>query len=159
MSAKKHLEWGQTPWDNLSREELLQHVQRLYAAVDAAKGALGLMANGGLFWSAEGTGGRALAKVQQAEAQASDGYEAEEIYRCFFRYACDLLFEGVGAGWDICPVCGQMLGATTDGKRVTGERCGNYLPKGCDGIFRPLAWEDLIPRAPNHPRRLRHERR
>jgi hypothetical protein len=31
-AATRVLEWGQTPFDHLSREELLRHCQRLYAA-------------------------------------------------------------------------------------------------------------------------------
>lgn len=98
------------------------------------------------YWSADGSGGRALLKADQIEA-IKEKYYSEDIYRSFFRYADDLLFTGVGFGWDVCPKCGTMVGASGGNKkRHTGLRCGDVIgfkQRECDGILRPLQWDDL----------------
>lgn len=146
MDEGKSLNWGETPWDNLTREELLRHVQRLYCAADAARSILHSTAamQWGAYWSQEGSGGRALQKTEQACDIAVNGFNKEDIYRCFFRYAADLLFEGLGAGWAVCPLCGQMIGKAGDGWPATGRKCSDFR-NGCDGVLRLLTWEDLDP--------------
>lgn len=136
------LKWGQTPWDNLSREELLREVQRLWSALESTSSCLRIMRasqSGGGYWSPDGSGGRALEKARQIQEPIKEQYDDEQVYRAFFRYADDLLFEGVGSDWQVCDSCGEMTGAIAGmASSVECWRC--KTPK------RPLTWADLEPR-------------
>jgi hypothetical protein len=118
-SQEQRLNWGETPWDNLSREELLRESQKMYAALEAAdtvidqtrhnrlsphlsdndlqagpekiREAIDRLAAEDGYWGA-GAGGRAREMVRQAMSRAA-GYHREEVSQCFFRYAIDLLFK------------------------------------------------------------------
>lgn len=141
----KQLEWGETPWDDLTKEELLREVQRMYCAVSSAYGVLLEDAErneGHPFWSNEGRGGRTLEMCRQSLAKLED-YEPENIYRSFFRYAHDLLFDPnpnavIGFGWHICPKCGTMRGGNKE--FLAREPC---METKCDGILRKIEWGDL----------------
>lgn len=169
---KKELEWGETAWDDLTREELLKEVWKMFSAlqsantvllqtVDArflpfvdlsdgdytkARKAVEKLASEDLYWG-QGTGATALTKVKQALSRANK-YSSENIYRSFFRYADDLLFKRdtkrIGWGWVVCSKCGQMVGETLDGKSDLGKPC-KYGVKDCKGIYRRLKWSDLRP--------------
>lgn len=39
---RKHLKWGETPWDKLSREELLRTVQRYHSALSSLDSCLSM---------------------------------------------------------------------------------------------------------------------
>lgn len=136
----RKLEWGETPWDDMPREQLLREVQRMYAALLAARSPLAmwkLRDPESPFWSIHGTGGRALSMADQALAP----YPNEPAYRSFFRYAVDLLFEGVGSNWMICEGCLGMVGNHLD--RPTScclPRCEKADPKP---VFRKICWDDL----------------
>jgi hypothetical protein len=154
VGKKKELKWGQTPFDELCRDELLRQCQRMFAATQSLTTALGfckINAPGSPYWGTKGTGGTALEKGKQALEAAVRGYNGENIYCSFFRYANDLLFTEqtgfeIGFGWDVCPKCGQMVGRGAPGKRHTGMACKDVLHWGeCDGIMRPLEWNDLKP--------------
>ncbi len=140
------LQWGETPWDNLSREDLLREVQRMYAAVLSADGALSLCRGNerGGFWSASGgTGGRALAKCELARAWVESEYDHENVYRAFFRYAVDLLFSPeLGFGWTACDGCDVLTGPM-DGKPIVGQPCSECARQGRQSVRRPLEWRDL----------------
>ena len=169
----KKLNWGETPWDDMSREELLREVQRLYSAADAAHVTIRSLARNEIwlrfgevlqrdgkddlgeriselleqdrYWG-KGAGARVLSKLQQATAVAVD---PESLYHSFYRYADDLLFAdqkelGIGRRWAICPDCGVMLG---NGGAKVGKSC-SFLGAGetdCQGFFRWLTWDDLRP--------------
>lgn len=143
---KQDLEWGQTPWDDMTREELLVEVWRLYEAAIACSSALSmsrsLSQDGHPYWSRRGTGGLALHLAEEALSglRECDEYR-ERIYRCFFRYATDLLFSpDAGSGWWVCEKCGDMWGSPLGGveRRDKCERteCGGQK-------LRPLRWDDL----------------
>jgi hypothetical protein len=140
----KRLEWGETPFDKLSRDELLRHAQRMYNTVESMYSALRLSSHGRTdgFWGTEGTGGKAIEKGRQVLEPIHQEWEKEDIYRSFFRYATDLLFAKneyrIGAGWGVCPKCGTMLGETLDGKTSIGNPCIR-----CGETLRALSWEDL----------------
>lgn len=154
---KKTLEWGRTPWDEMNREELLREVERMYSALLSVNSALKLTRfneEGNPFFGTSGTGGRALEKARQileplhAQYEEGDG----ELYRAYFRYADDLLFDRstgyrIGAGWAVCPECGVMIGESMDGKSKIGESCGTVFPTNdkCPGVMRALSWDDLKP--------------
>lgn len=148
----KKLEWGQTPWDNLTREELLREVQRMASALQSANSVLKMVEAVGSdhpFWT-EGTGARAAAKVNQALFRLAD-YSSENVYRSFYRYADDLLFDRstkprIGWGWAVCPVCDQMIGEGTEGQSAVGTPCASHLHNECAGILRAITWDDLQPK-------------
>jgi hypothetical protein len=140
----KELRWGETPWDGLPREALLREVQRMYAALVAARSALKCLSDpSSSFWSPlVGTGGLALVKIQKAvgpvEGEWNDGNEV--AYDTFFRYANDLLFgPEVGHGWAACDGCPHLLG----GGDAAGKPCVFCAKDGRRAIRRPLEWKDL----------------
>lgn len=145
----KELTWGQTPWDDLDRDTLLREVQKMASALQSANSVMRIVkasAPDHPFW-AEGSGWTALAKVEQALGRL-DQYEGENVYRSFYRYADDLLFERtpgarIGFGWAVCPVCGQMLGEGVDGHSQIGTPCNSHINKKCPGVLRALEWSDL----------------
>lgn len=143
------LKWGQTPWDDLSKEELLREVQRMYCALSGTYSILLQDQRDGansLFYGYEGRGGRALEMARQALSRM-ENYNPENVYRSFFRYAYDLLFDNnpnarIGSGWLVCPKCGGMIGDRTNDK--LGARCSVAgLKSDCDGVLRLLQWSDL----------------
>jgi hypothetical protein len=145
------LAWGETPWDALSRDDLLREVQRMYSALVSANSVLHLARAGNEtsgFWGPRGTGGEAVAKARQVLAPLREEYGDEGIYRAFFRYADDLLFDttgdgaGIGTGWRICPVCGRMFGNSM-GDKLAERLCSEVLPTGCEGELEPLQWRHL----------------
>lgn len=146
MTEANELQWGMTPWDNLSRDELLREVQRMYAAVVALETTAKLCSireENSPFWrSTAGTGGRALEHARQILEPLHTKHGAEHIYRAFFRYAVDLLFEGLGSQWAVCDECGQMLGTSEGQESQIGKPCSG--PFGCGkGVRRALEWRDL----------------
>lgn len=150
----KELQWGETPWDGLSRDELLREVQRMYAAVVALETTSKLWRcqdEHSPFWGKHGTGWRGLEHARQILKPLHAAYGAEQIFRSFFRYAGDLLFDGLGLEWAVCDKCGQMIGGHLgeDGSytSIAGQSCSSFLRDKCSGTFRPLTWEDLSPLA------------
>lgn len=150
----KKLEYGQTPWDTMPREQLLQELWRFYLATQSAYSILASMQRlhtGSLFWDKGGRGGATVEQCSQALAHANT-YEDESAYRAFFRYAPDLLFidntgaNMIGFGWAVCDTCGIMLGAGTNGEnRRMGQPCASsgVDNSDCPGRFRQLLWADL----------------
>lgn len=139
---RRRLGWGETPWDDMPREDLLRHVQRLYAATLSARGTLRMLALGdpSPFWSGQGTGGRAIAKCEHAMREAApDFFEAEgDLYDSFYRYAVDLLFPDLGRGWTIGD-CGHLFGHDERNRPTT--EC--FF---CKKPMRPFTWADMKPR-------------
>lgn len=149
---KKELVWGTTPFDAMSRDELLRQCQRLYVATESLTSMAHLFRHGNEsspFWT-EGSGGRALEYGSQALNAARDGYEHGDIYDSFFRYARDLLFTDkpgmeLGGQWTICPECGQMFGGS-DALNDIGQPHKVAARWGeCEGIMRRVQWEDFRP--------------
>ncbi len=147
----RDLQWGETPWNtpDMPREQLVREVQRMYAALTAARGPLWIAARDNAdhpYWKRGGIGGDALEMVEQALSPYKgnhDGNGYEPAYRSFFRFATDLLFDGFGFGWAICK--NEHLLALHDGKRV--EVCERCRASGDGEAFmRPLQWSDLEPR-------------
>ena len=144
----KELKWGETPWDNKTREELLLEVKRMYSAIISANSCINLWKihdPESPFWTfPEGTGYSALNKCSQIIGPIEDEYDRENIYRMFYRYADDLLFEGEGFTWLICPKCNYLFGGKN---KEEGQICWeqNIFSKDCSGILRKIKWEDLCP--------------
>lgn len=146
--AKRKLNWGETPWDDLSREELLREVQKLYSALDAARSVMTIVSksNPSGFWRGTGSGRLAIEKCAQAQERARM-FDSESVYRSFFRYADDLLFEGMGCDWVVCDRCeGMWSNIAPEGKDLVGEPCRNCDRKGIDSPLRKITWDDLKPK-------------
>lgn len=152
------LAWGETPFTHMDREELERHAQRMHAALTSARSVLSMYTKGAMsgnaFWGGTGVGGKAHREATEALALADYGYESDNIYRAFFRYARCLLFSVDHEGftpWRVCPVCGTMLSSSWE-KDNLGSVCGSLLPhakKGepqCGGVMRELLWSDLEPK-------------
>lgn len=147
------LEWGQTPWDGMSREELLRTVQRMYSTIRTCESHLLVQRSNqsstypsSPYWGSYGSGGRAIAKCTQSLQDVRSRFDQESVYRAFFRYADDLLFEGVGSGWGVCPECQGMYAGVPD-RPTIGRLCCDVFPipgeTACTGILRPISWDDL----------------
>ena len=147
--ATKKLAWGETPWDDMSKEELLRTVQQMYSALNAAQSVLYQVSYGqvGGYWGKSGSGGTSREKVRQIIESIHKEYSQEDIYRCFFRYADDLLFDStnykIGSQWVVCPECGRMYGNNVRESNIEGLRCDLMLRTDCSGTLRKLCWDDL----------------
>ena len=148
----KELNYGETPWDNLSKDELLLEVKRMYSALDSSVMVLDQFKSsqkGHPYWKKDGTGGKAYEKCNQIMTKIHSEYDKENIFRSYFRYATDLLFDHreykIGFNWVICPICGSMIG--DDKNEYNGKLCDDVMPKlktkNCNGIVRPIIWDDL----------------
>ena len=132
MIPPEDLKWGQTPFDNLTRNELLRLVQAYHSALISMGGPLHSLLQGNEshpYWmSPNGSGYAVKAKwdaLMNLAGNNQDGGEAE--YCKFYRYADGLLFPGIGSPWKVYP----------DGTMSSP----GYAPGG-----RPLTWSDLAPR-------------
>jgi hypothetical protein len=148
------LEWGQTPWDTMSKDELLRCVQKMYSSVVSLHSALKIISHGETsgYWGESGTGGCAIEKGRQVLEPLWNKFGNENIYRAFFRYADDLLFDcssgyDIGFKWAMCPVCGTCIGEGPNGVSSIGKVCGDILQNKCTRIMRALEWSDLKPQA------------
>lgn len=165
MSDDKALKFGQTPWDDLDRDELIHHIERLYMATVSLYGVArqckasderesGLRS----YWGVGGNGGNSIEEGRQAIEAAQNGYDEESIYRARTRYSRDLLFEDtdytmVRWDWAMCPVCKRAIGRGPDGQTHYGKRCRDAMPlnNNCNGILRHLTWDDLQPPSTTNP--------
>lgn len=138
------IRWGETPWDNMTEEQLRREVQRMYSALLSVTTAFAVdRVEMEPYWGPEGVGGRALEKARQVIEPIEQAYGAEALFRCFYRYADDLLFDSsrarIGSGWAVCPICGAMRGRRPSAARQPCDQ------PGCNGTLRLLTWEDLKP--------------
>ena len=133
----KRLRWGETPWENFSKEQLLHELKIYYSTVLSLNSCLSMSQVGypkdDVYWGADGSGGKALRKAAFALNQLKD----EPAFNTFFRYADDLLFEGregTSSEWRICDKCGTMLASGEEPSTIC------IFDKG---PMRPLKWTDL----------------
>lgn len=132
----KRFSWGETPFDDLSRGELLRLAQAYHSALVAARSVMAMHAtdNPSLYWTIEGVGGRALAKanyLMKLSREDSSDQERENIYRSFFRTADTLLFphkrQDKFHDWGV-NAKGEMI-----------------APQAGQQGFRPIKWADVLP--------------
>jgi hypothetical protein len=156
---KKSLKWGETPWDNMSQEELLREVQRIYSACRSLYSVVRMDADmkerfGGntVYYSQTGVGGAALEKGRQVIDALFEKYKEGEhdLFSSFFRYADDLLFDTstgydfLRKEWHICTECRTMLGENSRGRKLLGAKCSDVFGlKTCNGTYRLITWDDL----------------
>ena len=145
MPEYAELKWGETPFTHMTHEELLFAANQMYAACVSARSVLRMSSMRGdhYYWDPqEGSGGRALNKLDQVVEPTEEKYSPEKIYRSFFRYADDVLFTNVSKSlWAICPECGVMT-SPCEGSNA-GRRCGDILRSECNGVVRLLELGDL----------------
>jgi hypothetical protein len=154
------LQWGETPFDKLSREEMRMLLCKLYTALNATSGALAMSRAAELqidpnsvFWGPHGNGGRIMMMADQALNPIKREFGGDEaISRAYFRYADELLFDWssikFGSSWAVCPKCGVMIGYSRDGDSAVGTSCAGTRRGGsCTGTLRALSWDDLRPEA------------
>lgn len=147
--------FGWTPFEDMSRDELVRQCQRLYAATSSLSYMGKMLRAGdehGLYW-AVGSGGRALEMGEQALAAADANHAEEATYDTFYRYAVDLLFEdkpelALHSYWSVCPKCHDMLGSRRKADDCSGKVHKDVTMGQCDGVMRPLTWHDLRVRTP-----------
>lgn len=149
--SKRKLKWGETPWDTMSKEELLREVQRMFSALQSAESVLSLLKiqnEGSLFWAKQGSGGSALDHTLQVIVPVYKTYDEESMYRSFFRYATSLLFDVSNEQkWLICSACGGMWSGR-DIANYIDTACSSYpivVDKECRGVLRWLTWKDMQP--------------
>jgi hypothetical protein len=149
----KKLEWGESPFDNMTRDELIRHCQRLYLATQRLHDVANAFRTKDTeipFWKS-GRGARGFEMGQQALDAVSEGFDAESMHRNFFRFATDLLFEDrpgleIHSRWVACPKCGHVLVPAKESLRFDGVECKEVVPNTtCDGLLRPIEWADLAP--------------
>ncbi len=122
MKKARELRWGETPFDRMSHEDLLIHAKRMFLALtslhsvvsqhkvsDEHFNKLNLP-----YWSNDGMGGKALNLSKRTLGKIKRGYNSDNIYRMFFRYAKDVLFEPDenASRWQVCDHCKMFLGTT-----------------------------------------------
>lgn len=147
----KRLDFGKTPWDDLSREELLRQVWRMFSALESADLVLRFFKARtrkddpySPIWDEQGNGGQVLGRISQIIDPVYEEYDEESV-RSFFRYATSLLFDVPDQEkWIICPVCGDMW---SNAVRYIGWTCSQFPARQnseCKGVFRWLEWDDLL---------------
>lgn len=151
----KELKWGETPFDKLKPKEARLLMCRMYSAITALRSCMRMAKASdptSPYWGRDGSGGRAVAKADEVVEPVEEAYGSESIYRSFFRYADDLLFSGdkadTGFRWSVCPKCQVMRGPGPDMPRLDGQPCRGTMK--CDGVMRPLIWDDLNPEENGH---------
>lgn len=146
----KKLKYGETPWDGFSKAELLREVQRMYSALISAQSVLKMQeATDELstYWGKTGVGGGTREMIRQIIEPLHKAHTSEAIWRAFFRYADDLLFDTstgyrmIGCDWTVCPKCGVMLGRGKED--LVGKPHSDIIYKDCDGIMERLDWKHL----------------
>lgn len=149
----KELKYGQTPWDNLSREEMLMEIQRMYAALVSANSVLRIVRcrdESSPFWRRPtknthgGSGGHAEMKCTMILDRIHAEYDSEDVYRAFFRYVVDLLFSPeLGFRWTACDGCPHFYEDNVETPSLIGQPCEDCKREGRHFLRRPLEWKDL----------------
>lgn len=154
--AQDKFVFGRTSFDDMSREELIRQCQRMYMATTSLVHVARMVRTGSEtspYWT-EGVGACAVEKGEQALAAALRHQDPEDAYDAFYRYACDLLFKDkpqmpLHSYWNVCSACGVMhttYDKFDDMVGRTHKEATGYAQ--CEGMIRPLNWEDLRPRVP-----------
>lgn len=132
----RKLKWGETPFDDLTRAELLRLVQAYHYALQSARSVMAMRASyePSIYWSSQGSGGKALLKANHLMDLCGDGKAdeaSEKIYRSFFRTAGPLLFPHMKDDkfydWGVNDK-GEMI-----------------APCPTEGGYRPIEWRDVCP--------------
>lgn len=133
----RRLQWGETPFDDLTRAELLRLVQAYHAATISAHSVMAIQSEmaPSHYWAVDGSGGRALRMAKHLLNLAGENDPdpaSENIYRSFFRAAVGLLF----------PYMGEQDKFYNWGINDKGIMTAPFNP---DEGYRPIEWRDVLP--------------
>jgi hypothetical protein len=131
----KKLKFGQTPFDRMTKKELREVAIRMFSALESTNSCLRMSKwnnESSSYWGKQGSGGIALEKAKQVLDPIYKDYGEEKIYRMFYRYSCNLIFDEVDKhDWQICDKDGTMFSP------------GRVPCPACGGKLRDLTLEDL----------------
>jgi hypothetical protein len=143
MIKPENLEWGQTPFDDMTRDEMLHELKTQFNAIMAASAALHVLSwhdKDSPFWQYHGTGGRAKMQIDSVTERVNNGSDdgLEAISGCYFRYADQLLFPEL-AGRDEWSINGE-------GQMITGDPAHVPAVWGWNMDWRKITLDDLKPK-------------
>lgn len=137
MIRPEELAFGQTPFDQLDRGELLRLVQAHHQANMTARVVLEMLRKPHAdhpFWKPGGLGHEAHQRMEVLVRLARDGGADDNslaIYNRFFRQAGALLFPTAHGPYDVWGINAAGHWSTPD--------------PGPDRGYRPATWSDLVP--------------
>lgn len=142
----KRLKWGETPWDDLSKEDLLFLVWRYHSALSGLASMAKISRHGNEdspYWTPGGMGFKYLSRADSLMHDAGDDTDegSERIYRNFFRYATKFLFPNLALPYDNWHVCEKCGGMTASIQQPPTKVCN------CKGEWRPIELSDIRPKS------------
>lgn len=139
MTMPTKLQWGESQFAHMSKEELVPLVEMMYMAISSADWVLTclhrLHPESG-YWTV-GAGARAKERTSQVLDAVELLHDHDDAYRAFFRYADSVMFKRSPSNppWFICDRCLNMIhrGDDVDPPTVSvhydgkgGECAGSY---------------------------------
>jgi len=149
LKNPSRMKFGETPFDNLTREQLLLLLLKHQMAMDRLLGVVSYWKHlsgehaetNQPYWSELGLGGHALAIAREVMGiYAKTEAQRSSLFRKFFRYASSIMFPNQRRGmspWMKCSKCDQL---------VTTMKSSSNDPKCfCGGELSPFTMKDLRP--------------
>ena len=136
---KRFLKFGQTPFDTLTKKDLLFLCKKYYDTINTLHSIV-LMHRGrnkdDPYWNEGGSGRQALLQADECLVEVGTSDERRDaIYRSFYRYASGLLYQHpeLDRHWMVCDKCSSMMAKLGTPMQVCI----------CGGPLRPITWDDL----------------
>ncbi len=145
MIDPKDLKWGQTPFDDMTRDEMHLLLRRMFMALVHGRSVVAMLKYGqetSPYWGDHGSGGKALAMMADVLAELKQDEHDEETFRSYFRYAGQLLFPDLPrdySWWINDEGEGELIGCKT---MPTAESHPEF-----NGAWRAFTFDDLKPEA------------
>lgn len=132
------VKWTETPWDAMSREELIRELIKMQSAIRHAHFLLSIDYSYGQsspFWQKGGNGWMAY---ESARNCICDDFPA-------LRYVDSVASPSLGRLWTTCTECNAMFGTNGSGETMEGKTCkeAGFGKPGCAGVHRLITWDDL----------------
>jgi len=132
------MNWAETPWDAMSREELIRELIKFQSAIRHAHFPLfqyQLHCRNDPFWREGGGGWIGYEAVRNCD---TDDFPA-------LRYVDSVALPSLGRLWTICTDCNAMFGTNGRGETMEGKTCSEagFGKAGCAGVHRLITWNDL----------------
>lgn len=136
---------GHSPFDHLSREELIRQCCMLYEAASGLSSVANMVASDWDPYWTKGVGFSAQSRANEALEVARNGFGMGELTG-FYRNANGVLFtpnpkDPLCSVWSVCKTCHTMLGAPS-GVDMQVEH-DKLLGDRCKGIMERYTWEHL----------------
>jgi len=129
---KSDLQWGESPWDDFTKEELLHELKMYYSALESARGLIDSS------MAIRDSIGKHTKRVINKYHQVLTGVTDTGAFKALFRYFDDVAFENLGGGkWKICDYEGRMCKSLYEIEHMDCPNCGHQM--------RDLRWDDLNP--------------